>query len=526
MHCSREMMKFYITLKLYLKIHTVDFIKCNIIRFNIKPRDIILKNKILINTSYHWSHSWVEYLFFTRVKNRENLIALVCDGLPYCEREIITLPRPSCRACIKNTTQKLKAFDINYALLSDYVSESERVDILLSTDNLQSKDIKNLIEGNVKIGQYSIANLFHYMKGVVEINDNYKILKSILVSAKIIHRATEKIKHLKNLDKLVTTNGKYIQSGIAIDIFNRDKLNYITWDAFAQGDKIIFSRNSVAHDQLIKRDIILDSPLLNENQKSWVTSYFRLQSLSANMPYKLYSETSLNDKKSFNQLIERCKNKKIIAFYTNVEWDSTAMGRETIFSSMREALNFLINFTNNNHDYVLIIRIHPGEEKVPLHLKTKNTIRNYLDSVLTGDLSRIEIIDSESNIKSYDIAEHVDFNVVYTSTLGLELPLMGIKPIVLANPYYSGFGFTQDPTSFDEIEDYFLLGYKKSLNSKEIELAIKVGYFSKSVRLFNINCLSKNKFKTYEYLNGSCDRIIYNFGQFLTGRINEFEISN
>ncbi len=516
-----------LTIKLYIRIYFIDSIKFLIIRIaQLKVKKITIKKRILVNTSYHWSHAWFEYLLLSNVKNKENLTALVCDGMPYCELEIITLARPTCQSCTASTIQKLKAFNIPYKKISDYVQGDDLRNINEQNTLFDAGSEKNLVQDKIRLGRYARANLMHYVKGGADPEDYPSLFSRIIKSAQIIKKATENLKKEINANYLVTTNGKFIQSGIAIEVFKRDGLDYLSWDAFAQGDKIIAGINSIAHDQKIPRNLIMDSPNLSEDQLLDVAKYFHLQSNSINMPYKLYTKTTPKDVSDLNKLVKTIKYKKIIAFYTNVEWDSTSMGCDLAFQSMRHALEFVCKFVINRPDFALIIRVHPGEVKVPHHIKTKNTINNFLNSDLNIKCKRIKIVDSFENIKSYDIAKKADFNIVYTSTLGLELPLMGIKPIVVADPYYAGFGFTKDIKSEDDLLNCLHSNFDSQLSPNEVDIAKKVGFYAKKVRLFDIKCLKDNSFSSLRYIRDPSSCTISNLGRLLNGEINEFEISS
>jgi hypothetical protein len=516
------------TFKTYIHIYFIDSIKCYLVKktkLN-ESSQINLIDNVLVNTSYHWSHSWIEYLMLSRVRNKANLVALVCDGLPYCEAETLTVNRPTCSACFKSTTQKLHAFDIPYKKISSLIDASEKRVITQSIDKFDLFQEKNYKIDDIDLFKFAKANFYHYKKGAVEITQDLILFKRILSSAMIIYLTTKKLKSDTHSSLLVTTNGKFIQSGISIDLFKKEGLNYITWDAFSQGDKVILGRNTIAHDQVIRKDFFDTLPNLTGFEKKSVDEYFNLQSKSENMPYKLYTDTTAKDIAELSTVIRKVDGKKLIIFYTNVEWDSTAIGFDIAFGSMRDSLKYLIDFLRLNREFHMIIRAHPGESKVPYHVKTQNSIRNFIDQYLTNDDCNIQIIDSSSNIKSYDLAKYADFNIVYTSTFGLELSMLGIRPIVIAKAYYGGFGFTEDIFSSTQLKSCLLGEFINKLDKNQIDLAKKIAYYARFVRLFNVRCMSKGKFDALEYSAKPNDDVIVKLGYFLNNQINEFEISN
>ena len=70
------------------------------------------------------------------------------------------------------------------------------------------------------------------------------------------------------------------------------------------------------------------------------------------------------------------------------------------------------------------------------------------------DTSKLVFIPGESPITSYDLIEVADCGVVFSSTIGLEMAMLGMPVLVGSSVYYVGKGFTVDPR---DASDYFAL---------------------------------------------------------------------
>ncbi|MCK5092663.1 MAG: hypothetical protein KAR30_09065, partial [Gammaproteobacteria bacterium] len=75
-----------------------------------KDRVSIDDSRILFNTQYHWYYSWLDYTLAASLELRgSNVCMLGCDGLPYCEQELFTDNRPSCKDCYRITARHFEA---------------------------------------------------------------------------------------------------------------------------------------------------------------------------------------------------------------------------------------------------------------------------------------------------------------------------------------------------------------------------------------------------------------------------------
>ena len=94
----------------------------------------------------------------------------------------------------------------------------------------------------------------------------------------------------------------------------------------------------------------------------------------------------------------------------------------------------MIKFVNKNKNFQLIIRSHPAEKSTKLQ-KAKTTIQDNLKEKF-GYSQNVKI-SPESNISSYSLSRIANANLVWNSTIGLEIALKGIKPFVVAEAYYA-----------------------------------------------------------------------------------------
>ena len=490
------------------------------------------KGKVLFNTQYHWHYSWVDYSIAAALKYRGFDTAIfLCDGLPYCEYETVSIKRPSCNRCYRLTKRHTDAFGLNSYRMSDFINSKNRKDCYNFAYRSPINKLRYFKKDGINIGEIAYHNFLHYYKGVYEISkDKETMFRKCVYSGLLISIATEKLIKFYKPSKVVTPNGKFIQSAILIEFAKKFRLPYYTWDVFTQNTSTCFAKNEISHDQRI--DDLWDSlkeKKLSEQENIKVEEYFKLQSESKNTPYQYYNKKSvIKDESIIRNKLGLHKSKKIISLFTNVGWDSTALGLNTAYSSMQDWVFSMIEFVQNNPEFELVVRAHPGELKVPYSLRTTTPICDAIIKELEHLPSNLHLIGPAENISSYSLAQLSDVVMVYSSTLGIEFSVSGIRPWVAANPYYSNKGFTVDIHSHNHAKSILKENIpSKYLTDQEIELAKKFAYVVKFRRLFSFPLLSSDgKFllKKYEDLLTDGNFVIENICQFIDDKRSYIDI--
>lgn len=477
---------------------------------------------ILFNAQYHWYYSWVDYTIAAALKYRGyKPVVFICDGLPYCEYETSSITRPDCARCYRLTKRHVDVFGLQNYKLSEMLNESvvdESKNIAYGTPVALLGELEH---EDVNIGEIAHRNYIHYLKGVHDITPETEgIFRKCIHSALLINNATIALTKKIEPSRVITPNGKFIQSGISIEVAKNFKLPYYTWDVFTQHTATTFAKNEVAHNQ--KVDDVWDdikSEDLTEKQKNELKEFFNLQSRSENTPYQYYGADVIEDANVIKKELGLRTDSRIISLFPNVEWDSTAMGLNGPYKSMHDWVFSMIGFAKANPDFDLIVRAHPGELKVPYNLRTSTPICDVIRAKAIPLPSNIHLIDATDDISSYTLAAMSEVVMVYTSTLGIEFALDGIRAWVAAKSYYAGKGFTLDIINQQHVETLLKEGsVDKFLNDDELELAKKLAYAVKFKRAFSyplFDPVGKFFLNDYERLFPGNDVVIDNICDFI-----------
>jgi hypothetical protein len=144
-------------------------------------------------------------------------------------------------------------------------------------------------------------------------------------------------------------------------------------------------------------------------------------------------------------------DRPVVMLATNVLGDSLTLGRQIFSSSMAEWITRTVQYFTGRLDVQLVIRVHPGEI-----LTHGLSMVDVVKSVLPTLPEHIRLIKPDDKLNTYDVIEVADLGLVYTTTVGLEMALMGLPVVVTGKTHYRDRGFTYDPDTW--VSYYKLLG--------------------------------------------------------------------
>jgi hypothetical protein len=134
---------------------------------------------------------------------------------------------------------------------------------------------------------------------------------------------------------------------------------------------------------------------------------------------------------------------------SNITWDSAVIGREVAFSSIQDWIAAAIEAFASRPDHELVVRLHPAE--VRLHGQTtREALGPFIQRRFSSLPDNVRVVAADEDVSSYELMRDADLGLVLTSTVGLELALLGTPVIVAGKPHYSRRGFTNDPASAEE----------------------------------------------------------------------------
>lgn len=134
---------------------------------------------------------------------------------------------------------------------------------------------------------------------------------------------------------------------------------------------------------------------------------------------------------------------------TNVVGDSLALNRQLFTEGMEDWLRETARFFGERPEAQLVVRVHPGE-LIGVGLPSVDIVRRALPELP----EHVRVVPPESKINTYDLMDLADLGLVYTTTVGLEMAILGLPVVVAGRTHYAQKGFTLDPSTQQQ---YFAL---------------------------------------------------------------------
>jgi len=379
-----------------------------------------------------------------------------------------------CASCEYVAKKFIRQWHLTSSWTSDFINITNLKSAKKFVESFDFQDYSEVIYKDINIGKYAESSTKRYLlKGELENFQDKDVFKAYLISAVMHVELSENIfKELKP-SHLIVSNIAYLP-GIFVEFFQKKGTNCIACDFgllkgtinlnHLDNEKITlydvsnefwmkYSENKLSKDEFSKFDAFFN---------------FRRQGRRAHINYGKFTN---KDREQFN-LLKIDFNEKYTVLFTNLLWDASLANADVVFENQLEWIHKTINWFSKNDSKNLIIKIHPAEEIVGTH----QNILSYIQHNFPDIPDNIKVIEPKSSINTYLLYEIVDHGIVYTSTAGLEMAIMGIPTIVNAITHYRNKGFTFDVQKKSEYFDLLERIEKLKMTSEMRDSAYKYGY--------------------------------------------------
>jgi len=262
-------------------------------------------------------------------------------------------------------------------------------------------------------------------------------------------------------DAIALPNGSILEFGMTYKVARYLNIPVITYEFGEQSERIWMAQN----DDVMRQDTSKmwsarkNTPL---TQKEWdrVKEFFSARQgggLWENFSRKWQNITSQGSEKLRADL--GLDNRPLILLPANVLGDSLTLGRHTFSKSMTEWMTRTIEFFAKRNDVQFVIRVHPGES-----LGWGLSVYDILIEKFPELPENIHLLPADAKVNTYDLVNTADVGLVFTTTVGMEMAMIGLPVIVTGETHYRRKGFTLEPETWDE---YFDLLEKVIADSKK-----------------------------------------------------------
>ena len=338
------------------------------------------------------------------------------------------------------------------------------------------------LDNGYELGRFSRKGVLRYLYRAKFIHDaiELEIYKKYLLSGiKFYYLMNHFLDQNPKINKVIVHNGTLPLEVHLFDIVNRRKqIDIVTYETFLGDNSIIYKKNDEVMKLNWEPEMIKYYTKHPFTQKEKQIAIDFLEGLEKGKDmYAILNESHNSKYSNLNNYV---------CLFTNLNIDTAVIDRNTIFNSMDEWIYEVIEFwIQNIKETNLVIRIHPAE------LKLSIPFTDFVGERIKKDLpNNIILIDSSEEANSYRLIEGMNFGLVYSSTIGLEIAGRNKQCLVAGDPPYRNKDFVISPQTKDEYFSVLTDMINKKIEikpqSQELYKFIYYNYFIRNIRLNNI----------------------------------------
>jgi hypothetical protein len=435
---------------------------------------------VLFFSERYWPVHNAWELYIAKLIETENykVTILICDGLnSFCDSHSLdsVIQKDICKECKFNVKKLCISHGIEYVSMNDYLNKNNTYKSINSPiDNFTDTELNNFVECSVvrhlrsnQKNDFNWQNIESKFKKSLRNTDNF--LKIFLYE--------------HQFDYFFVLNGQFANSKLFTNYAKLLGKQFITYERGNIKNTLVFSKNKNAVP--FDMSYIINNSNININYQL-LNNYLQTRSIVGNGHVPFYTEIN-DDIDTIKKNLGINNTNKTFVLFTNLIWDSSVYGQDTIFQDMYDWINKTIDFFILNSNLTLVIRIHPAEEKITWW-KTRFTTEDSIKDNFSTLPNNIKIIKANDTTSSYSLMKITDVGLVYTSTTGLEMALENKPVIMAASAHYSNLNLVYEPK---DIKEYYSL-MKKTLLPFEnqidkIQKYLYLLYFEKMIKLKDID---------------------------------------
>ncbi len=396
----------------------------------------------------------LDLMFARYFQERDGLEPLffICDSaLKICTKDGMLKSRDKypwfCHECWKGFDHISNTTGLRVEKVGRIVSgrEMELSEAIMAIDRIEEiGQCNEYTFNNLPLGRYAKKSVLRYfLTGALTGDyDQLTVYKEFLKAGAKYALATERLfKSGGKISGAIIYNGTLLFDAIIIHYCRELKIPFMTYETFMGNNTLIYKKNDEVMNLSWEREYALkyQNRELPPDAGEKVESFFS----GLRRGYEMYAV--LNKEHSEEKLYGK---DHYVCLFTNLNFDTAVLDKNLMFTSMEDWIYSVIDFWKKEKvKKDLIIRVHPGEIK--LVTASNEFIGDRIKRAAAG-VDTITVLDSSDKVSSYEIMKRMDYGLIYSSTIGLEIAWEGKPCIVAGIPWFRGRGFIISPSTKEE----------------------------------------------------------------------------
>jgi hypothetical protein len=424
-----------------------------------------------------------------RTRGINPIIPLCYQDLPLCHKK--TNHRDgvgTCAFCHNDSLTWFDAFGIDFIHLTELISDDRTIE-----HNFDENGIKNFKYKNIDVSNYAMGSTREYLRRYHVNLDNDRdrdVYVRFLNTAILLVDLTDKLIEERNIEAVLAHHPAYVYGGVPLATAAARGISSVSFGAgyYRQGT-ILFGnqKNRQGFPQFSSEKNVnkrLKEPL-TPGEREYVDEI-----MIGRKSGKLVRDNSypLNNANRGINIPDDMLN---IGLFTNLLWDGSLSDCDILFEDPFDWVKTTIREISDLSDVNLIIKPHPAE----LYSRTEEKMAQWIRSNIDTTPNNIILLEADTDIDPYILMNEINYGIIYTSTIGLEMAYEGLPVIVAGDTHFRELGFTYDPEDIDEYVR--LLNEEKQLKMNELmkKRARRYAYYLFAERLIDIPFMKEDKIK-------------------------------
>jgi hypothetical protein len=428
-------------------------------------------------------------------------IFIICDKfLPICTNERIFKTREEdahiCSNCYGPYPYLSKMIGAEFLKLSDYFKEQNTNEIDRILEDLKSiDDCKSFVYKSKPLGIYAEKSVLRFfLTGELrEKKEHVDVYRKFLKTLIYFSSSFEEIIDSKVIqpELMLFYNGTLSIETYMREFCQQRNIDYVTHETYVGSNSWVYKKNGEV--MKLNWDEYFDaSKILNTEEQKQAQEFIEGLRYGKLMYEKLNNTVPLDNRLTENDFV---------VLFTNLNFDTTVLGRNPVFDSMQNWIDEVIEYwIKNDIKTKLVIRIHPAELK--LITASEDFVAPRIIDKIKGK-ENIILFDAADEVDSYTLIENMKFGLIYSSTIGLEIAYYGKNCLIGGDAFYKNQNFvipSENRNDYFEKLQYLLLNSPVIIDTKASILRfIHFIYFDRVNWLNGISMDHKNHMNVFNF---------------------------
>lgn len=382
-----------------------------------------------------------------RTRGYEPIIPLCDADLDVCtQRGKMNDPDDvaTCEMCNHHGNHLLETFDLNPIPLSHFLSNSYSVPAIDAFD-----DYRELEYRDIPVHQYAKASTRQFLlQRTIDFSDAYEdevYRRFLRAGIKIVDVCTHLLREC-DIRATLGYHAAYIYAGLYLAV---SAANDVPAYGICKGydDQTLVLGNVATREPL---PWYADSAVLERRLSTPLTETEQI-TIEEKMQGRV-DRTEIRRQKGVDPSVSLgdVDYERVLGLFPSLGYDDKYEKGKDLFSSTYEWIDATIAHIRDNPDVLLVIKSHPMETVMGTNEYIVNALRDRYDKIPPN----VMLLAPDTDVDAYELINQLDAGIVYTSTIGLETTYFGTPTIVVGDAAYRDLGFTYDPETVTEYQEY------------------------------------------------------------------------